>query len=260
MEQLAGKVAVISGASKGMGRHFTRELTGAGMRVAALARPSPQLDSMSAEFGPAVLPIACDVADPDQVNAAIAQAAAQLGRIDVLVNNAAVFEPFAFDQGSDAVIRRHIDINLTGLCWLTRAAIPHLKASQGQVVNITSESVRMPFPMLALYAATKAAVETLSEGLRAELRDDGVRISVLRSGSVSGGSGGEEWSDAAKAAFYQKIVQTGHAAMSGSPASPESMAEALLAILALPRDVSVDLVELRAAQAGVPEGARAIAQ
>ena len=106
MEQLAGKVAVISGASKGMGRHFTRALTGAGMRVAALARPSPQLDSMSAEFGPAVLPIACDVADPDQVNAAIAQAAAQLGRIDVLVNNAAVFEPFAFDQGSDAVIRR----------------------------------------------------------------------------------------------------------------------------------------------------------
>jgi hypothetical protein len=79
---------------------------------------------------------------------------------------------------------------------------------------------------------------------------------VLRSGSVSGGSGGLAWSEETRQAFFKKIVETGHAAMSGAPATPESMASALVAILALPRDVSVDLIELRAAQAGLPEGAR----
>ena len=188
----------------------------------------------------------------------VEDAVQRFGRIDVVVNNAAVFEPFAFVSGSDAVIRRHVDINLLGMCWLTRAAIPHLKATQGQIISVSSESVHMPFPMLALYAATKAAVEVLSEGLRAELRSDGIRVSVLRSGSVSGGSGGDSWSEEARTAFYQKIVQTGHAAMSGLPASPESMAQALVSVLALPRDVSVDLIELRAAQAGLPEGAHEV--
>ena len=113
--------------------------------------------------------------------------------------------------------------------------------------------------MLALYAATKAAVETLSEGLRDELRSDGIRVGVLRSGSVAGGTGGAAWSDRTRDAFYRKIVSTGHAAMSGAPASPESMACALVATLALPRDISIDLIEVRAAQEGMPEGARDLA-
>jgi NADP-dependent 3-hydroxy acid dehydrogenase YdfG len=259
VEQLAGKVAIITGASKGMGRHFVGALIEAGMRVACLARHSPELDSLAAEFGENALIIACDITQSANVAAAIERTAEHFGRIDVLINNAAIFHPFAFEDGSDAIIRQHLDVNVLGLSWATRAAIPHLRRSLGQIVSISSESVRMPFPMLALYAATKAAVETLSEGLREELRSDGIRVSVLRSGSVSGGSGGESWSDETKAKFFEKIVQTGHAAMSGSPATPQSMAQALVAILALPRDISVDLIELRAAQAGMPEGARAVA-
>ena len=255
MEQLVGKVAVVTGASKGMGRHFVAALAGAGMTVACLARPSSEFDTLSAEFGDAVLPLACDVTDPAAVTAAIEHTAAALGRIDLLVNNAAIYHPFAFDEASDAIIRQHLEINVLGVAWAIRAAIPHLRATRGQIVSISSESVLMPFPMLALYAASKAAVETLSEGLREELRSDGIRVSVLRSGSVSGGSGGDSWSDETKQKFYTKIVETGHAAMSGSPATPQSMASALLAMVSLPRDVSVDLIELRAAQAGMPEGA-----
>ena len=258
MEQLAGKVAVVSGASKGMGKHFVAALIEAGMKVAALARPSAQLDELAAQHGEAVLAIPCDVTDSAAVNRAIAQTAERFGRIDVLVNNAAIYHPFPFGEGSDEIIRAHVDINVLGVAWLIRAAIPHLKQTQGQIVSISSESVNLPFPMLALYAATKAAVETLSAGLRDELRSDGIRVSVLRSGSVSGGSGGTSWTDAEKQAFYTKIVQTGHAAMSGSPATPESMAKALVATLALPRDISVDLIEVRAAQEGLPEGARQV--
>lgn len=256
MGQLANKVVVVTGASKGMGRHFVSALTSAGAQVAALARPSPELDALGQDHGAAVLPIACDVTDSQMVDAAIEQAVQHFGRIDVLVNNAAIYHPFAFESGSDAIICQHLEVNVLGVAWPIRAAIPHLRKTQGQIVSISSESVAMPFPMLALYAATKAAVETLSEGLRAELRSDGIRVSVLRSGSVSGGSGGQAWSEETRQAFFKKIVETGHAAMSGAPATPESMAQALVAILTLPRDVSVDLIELRAAQAGLPEGAR----
>ena len=258
MSNVAGKVALITGASKGMGRHFVAALANAGMKVAALARPSPEFAALPDE--PAVLALACDVTDPRAVETAIAATIAQFGCLDVVVANAAIFRPFAFEAASDADIRDHVELNLLGVAWTIRAAIPHLRASGGQIVVISSESVRMPFPMLATYAATKAAVETLAQGLRDELRSDGIRVTVLRSGSVKGGSGGTQWSREATDAFYRKILATGHAAMSGEAASPESMAEALLAVIALPRDIGVDLIEVRAAGEGLPEGARAVAQ
>lgn len=239
-----------------MGRHFVGALIREGMQVACLARPSVELAGLESEFGDAVAAIACDIADPDAVISATDTAIARFGRLDVLVNNAAIFHPFQFEHASDEIIRRHIDVNVLGLSWAIRAAIPHLRKSGGQIVNISSESVRMPFPMLSLYAASKAAVEVLSEGLSAELRSDGIRVCVLRSGSVSGGSGSNDWSDETKQAFFTKIVETGHASMSGLPATPESMAEALVNVLSLPRDISVKLIEVGAAAQGMPEGAR----
>ena len=257
MNSLGGKVAVVSGASKGMGRHFVAAMVNAGMRVACLARPSGELTSLAAEHGEAVLVLPCDVTSPDAVNAAVSETVAHFGRLDIVIANAAIFHPFAFAEGDDAIIRNHIDVNILGVAWLVRAAIPHLRETKGQIIAISSESVRMPFPMLALYAATKASVEMLCNGLREELRSDDIRVTILRSGSVRGGSGGNSWSDETKAAFFKKIVETGHASMSGDAAMPESMAKALLATIGLPPDISVDLIEVRAARAGVPEGAQA---
>ena len=260
MQNLAGKVAVVTGASKGMGRHFVDRLVAAGMRVACLARPSPELDALTIAHGDKALVIPCDVTSSDAVNAAITQTAAHFGRIDAVINNAAMFYPFEFETASDAVIQNHINLNILGTAWVTRAAIPHLRATKGHIVNISSESVRMPFPMLALYAATKAAVESLSQGLRDELRSEDIRVTVLRSGSVAGGSGGSSWTKEDVDAFYRKIVATGHASMSGAPASPQSMAEALASILALPDDICPDLIEVRAAREGLPAGAAAVVE
>ena len=259
MADLTGKVAVVTGASKGMGRHFVAALAGAGMRVACLARPSDELNSLARELDDAVLVLPCDVTDSAAVNSAIASTVEKFGRIDVVVGNAGVFHPFAFETATDEIMRQHVDLNILGLSWLIRACIPHLRETKGQIVAISSESVRMPFPMLALYAATKAAVETLCQGLRDELRDDDIRVTVLRSGSVQGGTGGRAWSEETSAAFYKKIVATGHASMSGEAATPESMAQSLLAVIGLPADISIDLVEVRAAQSGMPEGAKSIA-
>ena len=254
MQPLSGKVAIVTGGSKGMGRHFVRTLVAAGARVACLARPSPALDAVAAEHGDSVAAIGCDIADAAQVAAAIAETVARFGRLDILVNNAGIFHPFLIAEASDAQVPTHVGLNLLGVIWTIRAAIPHLRAAQGHIVNISSESVRHPFPMLTVYAATKAAVEALSAGLVSELRADNIRVSVLRSGSVAGGSGGLDWPDGAAEKFFRKISETGHAAMAGKAATPESMAAGLLAIVTLPRDVNVELVELRAARAGVPEG------
>jgi NADP-dependent 3-hydroxy acid dehydrogenase YdfG len=254
MTEADNKTALVTGASKGMGRHFVAALVDAGWNVAALARPSDELWSLEAEFGGCVAAIGCDVSDRAQVAKAVADAVTGLGRLDLLVNNAAVFHPFMLEKASDADIEQHIGVNLTGIIWLIRAAIPHLRATRGQIVSISSESVINPFPMLTVYAATKAAVETLSAGLREELKADGIRVSVLRSGSVAGSTGSAAWDAGATQAFYKKIVETGHAAMSGEPASPESMAKALMAIVSLPPDVSANLIEVRAARVGMPAG------
>jgi NAD(P)-dependent dehydrogenase (short-subunit alcohol dehydrogenase family) len=256
---LTGKVAIVTGASRGMGQHFVAALAGAGAQVVALARPSTELDSLGADNSDAVLAIPCDVANAAQVSAAVSQAVAHFGRIDLIVNNAAVFWPFMLEEASDLDVERHFAVNVLGPIWLMRACIPHLKVSKGQIVSVTSESVRHPFPMLTVYAATKAALETLSAGLRDELQADGIRVTVLRSGSVAGSTADINWDPARTEAFYRKILSTGHAHMAGEAATPESMAQALLAIATLPPDVNADLIEVRAARAGMPDGAKAFA-
>lgn len=251
------KVIVVTGGSKGMGRAFVDRIVAEGARVGCLARPSEALERVAGDHGDKVAAIECDVRGSDQVNHAIASVVERFGRIDALVNNAAIFHPFDIEQVSDELVDQHIDINLRGIVWLVRAAVPHLRKTGGQIVSISSESVHMPFPMLSLYAATKAAVETLSAGLRDELRKDAIRVSILRSGSVSGGSGGDHWDQQVAKKFYETILRTGHAAMSGASASPESMAQALVSLLSMPADVSIDLMEVRAAAEGIPPSVRA---
>lgn len=246
---LHGRKGIVTGASRGMGRHFVAALVERGARVACLARASAELDSLVDEYGEAAVPIACDISDPASVNAAVAQAAEKLGGLDFLVNNAAIFHPFRLEDARDEQIAAHLAINLAGPAWCMRAAIPHLRASKGQILSISSESVRMPFPFLSLYAATKAGLETLSAAMRDELREDGIRVTVLRSGSVEGGTGGKDWDPDVTQAFYQTITRTGHAAFTGKAASPQSMAEALVSVLSLPGDINIDMIEVRAAAA-----------
>ena len=250
---LQDKVVIVTGASRGMGVHFVEALVAHGARVAAFARPSAELDAVAARHGDRIQAFACDVSRPDQVSRAVAAAAAAFGRLDALINNAAIFHPFKLEEASDADIDGHIGINLAGPMWCMRAAIPHLRATRGQIVSISSESVRMPYPFLGVYAATKAGLEGLCAAMREELREDGIRVTILRSGAVAGGSGGRDWDTAITARFFDTIARTGHGAFSGQPAQPESMAAALINLLTLPSDINVDIIEVRAANAGSPE-------
>ena len=245
-DDLSGKVAVITGASKGIGRTMARALVAAGARVAVLARRSPELEQIAAELGETSQAIACDVSDPAQVRDAMARAAERFGRIDVLVNNAALCEPHLVEKSSDQQIRAEIGVNLMGPIFCAREAIPHLKkAGGGHIVNVSSESVRMPFPYLSVYVATKGGLEAFSAGLRTELRADGVRVTVLRLGNVGETSIIDNWADPVKSEYFAHITKSGHLTFVGGLSRPSSIAQALVNVLTLPEDVNVDLVEIR---------------
>jgi len=246
---LKGKTAVITGGSKGMGRAFAEALHQAGVRVALLARASTELEQAVAALASDAIGIACDIAEPVSVKAAFEQVGRRFGQIDIVVNNAAISSLMKVEAATDGQIQREIAINLAGPIYCTREAIPYLRETQGDLVFISSESVRLPYPYLGIYAATKGGLETFSAAMRSELRDDGIRVTTLRAGGVKGGNLTVPWDPQITAEFRAVIQRTGHAAFTGRHASKEAMAEALLSVLSLDRDVNVDLIEVRASAA-----------
>ncbi|MDB5445957.1 MAG: family oxidoreductase [Phenylobacterium sp.] len=246
LEALAGRVYAITGASKGMGLRFARALADEGAKVVLLARPSPELEAAGREIEGA-LAIPCDIGRADQVRAAFQEIGARHGQLHGLVNNAAACLLHKIEESTDEEIRAEIDANLAGPIYCIRDAIPLLReAGGGDIVNVSSESVRLPFPYLTLYAATKAALENLSTGLRTELQPDRIRVTVLRSGQVSGSSLGAGWDPQRMEAFYAAVQASGQASVATAAVSPETMAAMLVQMLRLPREANLDFVELRA--------------
>lgn len=244
---LSGKVAVVTGASRGIGRRMAQALAAAGARVALFARASAQLDAMQRELGENALAVACDVSDPTAVKIAFGRTVEHFGRIDVLVNNAGICLLHKLEAASDTELRNEIDVNLLGPILCSREAIAHLRAAGGgDIVNVSSESVRLPFPYLTVYAATKGGLETFSAGLRSELRADGIRVTVLRAGNTDESSIASGWPEALRNEYLGVIEKSGHLAFTGVAASPQTLSRALVNVLTLPRDVNVDMIEVRA--------------
>ena len=136
-----------------------------------------------------------DVREPDSVRRAFATVERELGGLDVLVNNAAVAWPRTLERASEAELAAMIGTNLMGPLHCMRAAIPLLRArGGGEIVNVSSESVRHPFPLLGIYAASKAALEALSYAVKRELGAEGIRVTVLRSGAAATAGFAENWS------------------------------------------------------------------
>lgn len=244
--RLKDKVIAVTGASRGLGSVFARTLHHHGARVVLMARGSDALDAIGDDL-PDALTLACDVTDPADVRAAFAAIEKRFGRLDGLVNNAAICLLHRIDEMTDEELTREVATNLIGPALCMREAVPLMrKSGGGDIVNVSSESVRLPFPYLSVYAATKAGLETLSAGLRAELRPDHIRVSVLRSGHVAGGAIGAGWDPERAAAFYRTIAESGHLAFAGEAMRPETLAGVLVEMLCLPAEANIDLVEVRA--------------
>lgn len=252
-ERLDGKVAVVTGASRGIGLATARVLVARGARVAMLARKEAPLAAAAREIGSSAVAIAADVAQPDSVRAAFGRVERELGRLDLLVNNAAIAHLHTLEAASDEDLAATVGTNFLGVLYCTRAAIPLMRSSGGGVVvNISSEGVRRPFPYLSVYLATKSAVEMLSFALKDELRPEGIRVTLLRSGGSTGGfAAGWDPDDARRA--FERWNEMGLLDFVGMPIPPECIAESVVHAATRPPGASVDFLELRSA-APIPRG------
>jgi NAD(P)-dependent dehydrogenase (short-subunit alcohol dehydrogenase family) len=186
MTSMNGKVAVVTGGNRGIGRGISDALARAGLTVALTARDGAQAAAVAREVGGGARGYACDVRRHEQVATLFAAVERDLGGVDVLVNNAGIglFAPVADMSLEDwhAVI----ETNVNGLFYCTREAIPRMRArGGGYIFNVSSLAGRNAFPTAAAYCASKHAVNGFSEALFQEVRDDGIRVTYLMPGSVA---------------------------------------------------------------------------
>jgi NAD(P)-dependent dehydrogenase (short-subunit alcohol dehydrogenase family) len=192
MTGLAGKVAIVTGAGRGIGLETAVTLARAGMRVVAAVRAPEQAGDLAgrlAATGTDHVVAACDVADFAQVSAMVDGVRARFGRIDVLVNNAGVIEPIGLIADTDPGEWRHsLLVNLAGPYHLVRAAIGDLAASgDGVVVNVSSGAAHGPKEGWSAYCAGKAGLAMLTRSIDLEYRDAGVRAYGFMPGVVDTG-------------------------------------------------------------------------
>jgi NADP-dependent 3-hydroxy acid dehydrogenase YdfG len=191
---LGGTVALVTGASSGIGEATARALAAAGASVAISARRVDRLERLGGEIadaGGTALPIESDVTDPDQATAAVERTVAELGRLDIVVNNAGQMLLGPIEDAPTEEWERMIDINLRGLIRTTHAAVPHLLAAAesrrncADVVNISSVAGRIARSGSGVYNLTKHGVGAFSESFRQEFAGRRVRSCIVEPGAVA---------------------------------------------------------------------------
>ncbi len=176
-----GLVAAVTGGGAGIGAAIVTELLSRGARVAVL-----DLDPSSAPDG--ALPLVCDVTDRPSVAAAVAGVAAELGRLDVLVNNAGVSAVGTVEDNDDPTWAKVLDVNVIGIARATAAALPHLRESPAAaVVNVSSIAALNGLPQRALYSASKGAVMSLTFAMATDHVREGIRVNCVCPGTVHTG-------------------------------------------------------------------------
>ncbi|MFG2088834.1 MULTISPECIES: SDR family NAD(P)-dependent oxidoreductase [unclassified Spirillospora] len=255
--QLAGRVAVVTGASKGIGLAVTRTLLDEGARVAAVSRkPGGELDALA---GPNLLHVPADLMDPDAPAHAVERAVEAFGGLDVLVNNAGGPPPgadlprFGFATLADDDWRDMFEFNLYAVVRAVRAAIPHLlKSDAASIVNVSSGNARRPGPMNYDYNAAKAALTNLTKGLSEEYAPQGIRVNTVSPGPVrtpwwTDEGGAADIIAGATGSDRVAVLERGAAEMmsltTGRLADPQEVAD-VIALLASPRSASTTGADL----------------
>jgi NAD(P)-dependent dehydrogenase (short-subunit alcohol dehydrogenase family) len=182
MPTTQSRVWFITGCSTGFGRELAKLLSSQGQQVVVTARDAAKVQDLAADSANS-LALALDVTDPAQVKAAVAEAESKFGRIDVLVNNAGYGYMSAIEEGEDEAVRGMFEANFFGLADMTRAVLPGMRRRKsGHIINISSIGGLVGFPGTGYYAATKFAVEGLSEALSKEVEPLGIKVTIVEPG------------------------------------------------------------------------------
>lgn len=242
MDSLAGKVALVTGGGTGIGEAAALALASAGASVAITGRRQAKLDSVVATIaaaGGSACAIVADAADEAQAFAAVEQAVASFGRLDILINSAGVNEAGGIQSLNLDGWRKVIDINLWGTIYTTKAAVPHLQAAGGgDIINISSTAGRRAAGAFASYATSKHGVNGFSESIRQELGGDNIRVCIIEPGATETDIATSVSDPAWSAAIQQHVSKDG--AMKAS-----DIAEAIMFTLTLPRRANVSQMLIR---------------
>jgi NADP-dependent 3-hydroxy acid dehydrogenase YdfG len=239
---LTGKVALVTGASSGIGEATALALAEAGAAVAIGARRTDRLDALAArlrDVGATVLPLALDVTDEAACNDAVRRTRNELGRLDILVNNAGVMLLGTIVGADTEDWRRMLHTNVLGLLYMTHAAIEGMvEQGSGDVVNVSSVAGRVARFGSGVYNASKWAVNAFSESLRQEVTARGVRIGLVAPGAVA-----TELPDHITQPAAQAAVRESVGAM--RPLQAEDIARAVLYLVTQPPHVAVNEILVR---------------
>jgi NADP-dependent 3-hydroxy acid dehydrogenase YdfG len=236
------KVAVITGASSGIGEATARALVAAGYRVALLARRVDRIDELAAELGDSALAIEADVTDRDSLIAAAERVQTELGGADILVNNAGLMLLGPFSSGQRDDYRRMVETNLLGAITTTEVFLDQLRNGGGDLINISSVAGRTARPTNGVYAATKWGINGWSESLRQELQPE-IRVTVIEPGAVA--------TELATHITHDQTRKATEAFVQELAIRPEDIAEVILFALSRPRRMTLNEILVRpTAQAG----------
>ncbi|MFF9563832.1 SDR family NAD(P)-dependent oxidoreductase [Leifsonia sp. NPDC014704] len=246
---LTGTVALVTGASSGIGAATARKLAAEGAAVVLVARRGERLEQVVEQIesqGGVARAVVADITSRAGADSAVEQAVAAFGRLDVLVNNAGAMLVGPFADAPEGEWERMVDVNILGLLYMSRAALPHLVRAASDaprrtadLVNISSSAGRVARPGTAVYNLTKFGVNGFTEALRQEMQAQRVRVSVVEPGNV----------DTELASHTREELRAGVEAQTGTieRLKPEDIADAVAYIVTSDRRVAVNEVFVRAA-------------
>ncbi|OUT29553.1 3-ketoacyl-ACP reductase [Priestia aryabhattai] len=188
-QSLKGKVALITGAGKGIGRSTAIELAKEGVNIGLIARTEADLKAVASEleaFDVQVAYATADVSSMEEVNAAVEHLHTKLGPTDILINNAGIGKFGSFLELNPAEWKQIIDVNLMGVYYVTRAVLPQLiEKNGGDIINISSTAGQKGAPVTSAYSASKFGVLGLTESLALEVRKHNIRVTALTPSTVA---------------------------------------------------------------------------
>lgn len=243
------KIIAITGAGQGLGKELAQRFHNDGHTVLLLGRTFSKIAAVAEKIGESALPIECDVSSPKSVKEAFGQIGKLYQRLDVLINNAAIYYPLALNEATDEQIAETLLIDLHGPILCTRAALP-LLGKGSRIINVSSESVGMRHAMLSLYQTSKAGLERFTEAMQDELNETGVLLTLVRAGQMYSDDMQRPTESELRTRYMKECAQRGVYLSARGVSHVRHVADVFSYIVQLPQDLTISEINLQSVRSG----------